>query len=227
MNPMTAISAIVPLAADDDAWRALLPQLAAADEVIVAAAAPPPPDWKTAAPPRAQWLQTAKSGRAAQMNAAAVAARGEFLWFVHADSRLSVTTTAAVGTVTRLRAAVAARPDALHYFDLRFYDGGARMRLNEWGVRLRCRVFGNPFGDQALCLARERFFALGGYDETAPYGEDHLLVLAAGRRQVPIRRIAAPVGTSARRYIKHGWWRTIRLYQKLWLAQWRQARRAI
>ena len=209
-----AVSVVIPLAAEEQSWRQLLPQLPDDWEILLAAVVPPPSDWQETTLRR--WLQCPHPGRGAQMNAAAKTAKAELLWFVHADSRLSDNAAEALQT------SVAAAPRALHYFDLRFYDGGWRMRINEIGVRLRCLLFGNPFGDQALALRRDIFITLGGYPESEPAGEDHLFVLLAAREGIPPRRTGAIVGTSARTYTTRGWWRTVREYQSIWWRQWRR-----
>ena len=224
---MPALSVIIPLAPRETCWRRLLPLLALAreDEIIIAAHEPAPEDWESSTRETAAQIKNIRwqhepaadgNGRARLMNAAADAAGNDFLWFVHADSR------PAGNAVQRLRQSLAATPTALHYLGLRFYDGGWKMRLNEIGVFLRCRLFANPFGDQALCLSRALFAALGRYDETAAYGEDHLLVLKARNNGTAIVAVGSTVATSARRYIKHGWWNTVCLYQKLWWRQWRR-----
>lgn len=214
------LSIIIPLAAEETLWQKLLPALAveAADEIIIAAHDAPPPDWpqwqqRSAAP--LHWLHCGDGSRAANMNAAAKRAQNAFLWFIHADSR------PAAGAIGKLRRSLAAAPGGVRYFHLRFYDGGWKMRLNELGARWRCRLFSNPFGDQALCLSKALFDKLQGYDETAAYGEDHLLVMRAHRSGAAVVPVAATVATSARRYIQHGWWRTVCLYQRLWWRQWR------
>ncbi len=163
-------------------------------------------------------LQSAPSGaevilarggtRAASMNRAALAARGAHLWFVHADTKVSTEAAA------KLASQLASGPAALRYFDLAF-DGGFAMRVTEFGVRVRSRVFGMPFGDQAFCLPATAFATLGGYDETAPYGEDHLLVWSARRQRLPVLPVGATVLTSARKYREHGWFRTTGKH--LWL----------
>lgn len=197
-------------------WKALLQQLPCGeeDEILLAAATPAPADWQER--PNLRWLHCPHRGRAAQMNHAAATAGKPFLWFVHADSR------PAANAVAQLRRSLHQAPQAVHYFALRFYDGNWKMKLNEIGVAWRCRLFANPFGDQALCMAKRVFDDLHGFDETAPYGEDHLLVLRARRAKVRLVAVPAVVGTSARRYVQHGWWRTVCLYQKLWWRQWRQ-----
>ena len=209
-----AVSVVIPLAAEEESWRQVLPQLPDDWEVLLAAAVPPPSDWQETTFRR--WLHCSRPGRGAQMNAAAEEATAELLWFVHADSRLSD------NAVEALQKSVSAAPRAVHYFDLRFYDGGWRMRINEIGVRLRCLLFGNPFGDQALAVRRDIFMTLGGYPESAAAGEDHLFVLHAAREGIRPRRTGAIVSTSARTYMMRGWWRTMREYQAIWWRQWRQ-----
>lgn len=210
---MPNISIIVPLAAGDDSWRDLLPLLPEDWELLMASCDLPPGDWKDG--PQRKWLRCARAGRGAQMNAAAGEAAGEFLWFVHADSR------PAAGAAAALEDAVRRQPHAVHYFDLRFYDGGPKMRVNEWGAFARCALFGNPFGDQALCVSRSVFAKAGGYPESSGPGEDHLFVLRAARMGARARRVRASMLTSARSYAQGGWWRTVVFYQKTWWRQWR------
>ena len=208
------ICVIIPLAADEQEWQTLLPALHAAAQIILASNQPRPA--RVALPANCRWLHCHASGRAQQMNAAAAQAQQPFLWFLHADSRLPATAFALLENAT------AAQPDALHYFNLRFYNGGWKMRINEWGVRLRCAWFGNPFGDQGFCLSRKNYERVGGFCERATYGEDHLFALAAQRRGVRLHRLPAAIATSARRYTARGWWRTVLLFQYLWIKQWWQ-----
>lgn len=138
--------------------------------------------------------------RATSMNQAAAIAKGQHLWFVHADTVLGTRAIAALET--RL-----SQNDAMFYFDLRF-DGGALMWLTEMGVFIRSRLLQLPFGDQALCLSRNNFWALGGYDEHALRGEDHLLVRKAHRTGLAVQSVSVSILTSARKYRREGWFRT-------------------
>lgn len=212
------LSVIVPLSPDELAWPALIEQLAslpAASEVILACT-----DSHHIERPRS-WpanlgfstIRTA-AGRARQQNAAARCAHGEWLWFLHADSRLQAS------TLTALHRFLKTGPDKLGYFDLEFANDGPRLaRLNAWGANLRSRWMGMPFGDQGLLLPAARFHALGGFDEQARYGEDHLLVWAARHAGLEMQRIAAPIRTSARKYARNGWLRTTVRNWQLTLAQ--------
>lgn len=166
----------------------------------------------------------APAGRARQLNAGAAAAQGEFLWFLHADTRLPPR------TLPALERSLVADPDAFWFFRLRFADDGPRaVRWNERGARLRSEGLGLPFGDQAFALSRALFDRLGGYDETAAYGEDHLLVWAARHRGVRLRCTGRPVITSARKYAERGWLRVTARHLGLTIrqavAQWSRRRR--
>ena len=207
------LSVIVPLAPGEAAWRELIDQLGALpahSEVIVVHADKqntPADDWPAALSLR---HYVSQCGRAQQQNLGARAARGRWLWFVHADSRLQP------DTLPALERFLARPDDALGYFDLTFRHDGPRLAaLNAWGANLRSHWLQLPFGDQGLLLPAARFAALGGFDETARCGEDHLLVWSARHVGLPIVGIGASLQTSARKYARHGWLRTT--LQHWWL----------
>jgi rSAM/selenodomain-associated transferase 2 len=194
------ISVIIPVFRDADA---LARTLAATDfdgaEVIVAAAEG---DGSLAGLRASRvdllWV-TAPRGRARQMNAGAEAARGDWLLFLHADTRLTPGWRAAVD-----RAHADTRVN-LGCFRFALDSSSPAARLIEIGVRLRVRVFGLPYGDQALFVRREAFAELGGYSDL-PIMEDVDLV---GRLRATGRLYAASeeAVTSARRWEEDGWLR--------------------
>jgi hypothetical protein len=217
------LSIIVPLRPGETSWTALvrdLAQLPVGTELIFTGPRPPETslpaaEWNaTGVGRRLAWVRS-PLGRASQLNAGARAATGRFLWFLHADSRL------AADSYDALEHSLAEAPDALHYFDLAFLgDGPELMRLTTAGTWFRSRVLGMPFGDQGFCLAREVFWRAGGFDERAPYGEDHLLVWQAARVGIPLRGVGARLLTSARKYREAGWAKTT--LRHIWLT-YRQA----
>lgn len=226
---MTSLSVIVPLAPGEAEWPGLLQQLAALPdgcEVIVVCAddepRPAPASWP--AHLRCRQLRS-EPGRARQQNLGAGVARGEWLWFLHADSRLRP------GTLHELQRFIAQDSAALGWFTLAFRGDGPRWTaLNALGANWRARWLGLPFGDQGLLLPRHSFEALRGFDEHARYGEDHLLVWAARQAGLPLRHIPAVLETSARKYARHGWLSTTLRHWRLTAAQawpaWRAMRRA-
>ena len=222
------LSVIVPVAADETTWHALLNQLAsglpAGCEVItVHAETRPATDFAWTAQCELRQLAS-PSGRARQQNLGAHAARGQWLWFLHADSQLEPATLPALWRFLQRS------DDALGYFDLCFnHDGPAAAGLNAWGANRRSHWLKMPFGDQGLLMPARRFASLGGFDESARYGEDHLLVWTARRSGVPILPVGATLQTSARKYARHGWLRTTVKHLRLTLIQawpqWRQWQR--
>lgn len=222
------LSVIVPLAPGETEAGKLLNQLTAlptGSEVIVVHAenrpASRPPNWPATLAYREC---THLAGRARQLNLGAQLARGRWLWFLHADSRLLES------TLPALQRFIARPEEALGWFDLRFRSDGPRLVvLNAVGANLRAHWLGIPFGDQGLVLPRSRFETIGGFDENVPYGEDHLLVWAARRAGLPVRPVGAPLQTSARKYTRHGWLTTTVKHWRLTADQawpeWRRNRR--
>ncbi len=224
MRPSSSavLSIVIPVGPGDSAWVDLLPLLLpacpAGSEVLLSAAEPRPASFDEREASEAgcalRWLHGTR-GRGAQLNRGARAATGEFVWFLHADSRPGA------DAITTLLRRLSEDRDALWYFDLRFLDDGPRLvKLNELGAMLRSRLFRLPFGDQGFALARQRFERLGGFSETAAYGEDHLFVWACRHAGVPVRPVGLPLLTSARKYSREGWLTTTIRHLRL---TWKQA----
>ncbi len=134
-------------------------------------------------------------GRARQLNAGLAAVEGEAVLFLHADTRLPE---GWIGAVTRALADPSVAGGA---FRLRFEtgEGGSfALHLLEWGARLRVRLMGLPYGDQALFARRSLLDALGGVPD-APIMED-LDLAREIRRHGRLAVLSLEVTTSARRY---------------------------
>jgi len=156
---------------------------------------------------------TSDPGRANCLNSGALNSSGDYLWFLHADSRLNKM------NISSLLDSISRYPEALLYFDLAFYNASILMKLNEWGALFRCRILDTPFGDQGLCISKNIFNSLGGFPENAPYGEDHLFVRNARREHIPIKPVNTSLYTSSRKYVENGWLKTTLLHLCLWQKQ--------
>jgi hypothetical protein len=216
------LAIVIPVGPGDTAWRQLLPQLADwpvrelllvfADGQLPDAPGPHTLDPRTL-DPRTRAV-SAPRGRASQQNRGAALSSARWLWFLHADSRLSP---AALGAIAKH---VQGDERALGYFDLRFLDDGpALMALNSIGAWLRSRCLHLPFGDQGFVLSRALFDELGGFDHALSSGEDHDLVWRARAAGAAIRPIRAALHTSARKYAQLGWWRTTLLHLRTTASQ--------
>ena len=151
----------------------------------------------------------ATRGRASQMNAGAGAARGELLWFLHADTR--VPPQAAGALVSAIEAGA-----LWGRFDVRLSGKQRLLRIVERSMNWRSCLTGIATGDQGIFVTRGAFQQVGRYPEI-PLMEDIALSKA-------LRRIARPacVGvrlvTSSRRWEEKGVLRTVVLMWRLRLA---------
>lgn len=193
-------SVVIPVWRDADALEQTLRALPPHPDLEVIAACVPGDEEEyvrtRATRPDVRWV-TAPRGRGAQMNAGASAARGAWLVFLHADSRLPPDW----ADVIRRGGA---RPEVVGgSFRLALDSRDWRARAIEWGVRARVAVFGLPYGDQAVFVRRAVFEAIGGFRDW-PLMEDVDLVRrlkAAGQ----LCHASSVVITSARRWERDGW----------------------
>ncbi|MDT8407770.1 MAG: glycosyltransferase [Methylococcales bacterium] len=199
---MTAqVSLIVPVGPGDGAFAGVLADSDGAEDVLLErllVGCQPVPD-NLALPSDVRWLQGAQ-GRAVQLNHGASAALGEWLWFVHADSRFSTR------ALLELERFCQNGPGRLGYFGLRFAEDGPNlMWLNAWAANLRSRWPGLPFGDQGLLLHRDDFRRVGGFRADFGRGEDLEWVVRGKALGLRLTELDAAIITSARRYQQHGW----------------------
>jgi len=140
--------------------------------------------------------------RARQLNAGAEAVRGEWLLFLHADSRLPPPAQRAL--IAALRSEVGLEAAVFRFA----IDLPTRWkRFIEVGQALRQRLYRLPYGDQGLLVRRDLFRAVGGYADI-PIMEDVDMIRRLERRGVMIRTLPAPLVTSGRRYRARGVLRT-------------------
>jgi rSAM/selenodomain-associated transferase 2 len=192
------VSVVIPVLGDREAAGQLVGQLRVDPRVEVIISSPDPgleslehgrPDLRVVRTP---------TGRAVQMNAGARIARGDWLLFLHADSRVpdgwlhGLEKADAVGTVGG-------------WFRLALDDPSWQARLIERGVALRVKLFRLPYGDQGVFVRRRTFEAMGGYRDM-PLMEDVDFVRRLTRAG-EVAEIPLPIATSARRWKRDGWFR--------------------
>lgn len=144
-------------------------------------------------------------GRGAQMNAGSAAASGDILLFLHADTILEH------GWAKELGSALDDQSVVGGAFSFSIDNPSAKYRLVEAWVRMRCRIFSLPYGDQAIFIRKSVFQTLGGYKEI-PLMEDVDII----RRMKKLGRIAVlrkKAVTSGRRWVSKGLFRTAAINQ--------------
>jgi rSAM/selenodomain-associated transferase 2 len=150
-------------------------------------------------------LETAR-GRAAQMNAGVAACPADVLLFLHADTALPDDADRLVQRATR-------GAFAWGRFDVRIDSERTALRVVGAMMNLRSRCTGIATGDQALFVRHELFRRVGGFPDL-PLMEDIALCRLLKRHGRPAC-LDARVTTSARRWERHGVWRTIVLMWRL------------
>ena len=137
-------------------------------------------------------------GRGQQLAAGAAAAAGDWLLFLHADTRPESGWWDTVVAFT----AHPSNNSTAGYFVFALDDYTKAARLLERIVRLRNSLFGLPYGDQGLLIHRSHYERLGGYRKV-PLMEDFDLVRRIGRRN--LRSLGVTAITSAEKYRRDGY----------------------
>lgn len=146
-------------------------------------------------------LLSAPAGRARQMNLGANQAIGRWLWFLHADSELSLRVLDSIREIT------ADSQPAWGRFDIRLLGSHRLLPLTSTLINLRSRFTGMATGDQGIFVHRKLFEQVGGFAEI-PLMED--LQLSRDLKQFSRPRcLRAIIGSSGRRWDREGYWRTI------------------
>ena len=152
----------------------------------------------------ARVISTTK-GRAAQMNAGAAIATGEFLVFLHAD------TVPPAGFPKTIKQMLNRPGTSAGAFTFRLDNQIGCSSLIEKLVHLRCKLFATPYGDQGIFLRRRLFNQIAGFPEW-PCLED-LGIVRRLRKRGKIRISPESALTSSRRWAIGGTVRTFLKHQ--------------
>lgn len=204
---MVKLGIVIPVLNDAEPLARLLGDLHsfAADAEIVVADGGSSDDSLAVAKEGAHRVCSAPRGRAAQMQAGADLVGGDWLWFLHADSRLQ-----------RMDAAeLAAALHAPGWGFCRVHLDGAlpALRVIESAMNARSSWTGIATGDQGIFVHRHLLHAIGGIPPQ-PLMEDVELCKRLRRLAHP-RRLRGPIETSARRWQRDGVARTVALMWSL------------
>jgi len=149
----------------------------------------------------AEIILSEEGSRAKSLNSGAAKATRDYLWFIHADSRITAE------NIQFLNKSLVKHPNALHYYKLKFAESGLSAWNASW-ANLRSSWFDLPYGDQALCISKQKFELIGTYPEDTPYGEDLLFVRLAKKQGTKLIEIPSFLVSSARKYKTKGWIKT-------------------
>ncbi len=143
-------------------------------------------------------LVMAPAGRGGQLAAGAKEANSDWLLFLHADTVLAPGWSAEVARFISQPANSSQAAAFRHALD----DDARAARRQEAIVAWRCRVFGLPYGDQGLLIARSFYDEIGGF-RPLPVMEDVDILRRIGPARIVMLETAAV--TSAARYRREGY----------------------
>ena len=148
------------------------------------------------AAPRCDRVLQTTPGRAHQMNAGARAARGNVLWFVHADATIPATATAEIARVLADQRVVGG------FFRIRVPRPNFIYRFTDFFAHYAGLLFGIRYGDHGFFCRREIFDRIGGFPDV-PLMEDADFFKQL-RRAGRIAVIPQPIIIDPRRYERIG-----------------------
>jgi len=146
-------------------------------------------------------------GRAQQMNAGGEAAHGDVLLFLYSDTRL------APGFAGRVRDALIQPAVSAGAFQFSINGRGFGLRIIEWLVNFRSRIFQMPYGDQGIFVTTDMFYSIGGFP-LQPIMEDFELMRRL-KKKGRIEIISPAATTSARRWKRLGILKTTLINQAI------------
>lgn len=148
-----------------------------------------------------------KKGRGVQMNEGAKIARGNVLWFVHSDSKVSQNALEAIKKAIEEGYIGGG-------FSLYFYDYDTRfMRFVSVTSNWRAKYLKLFFGDQGIFVRRDIFDELRGYKEIELMEDWDFSRRMAKKGRMKL--LKARIGTSARRFKQGGQLKTLLLMHKI------------
>jgi len=160
----------------------------------------------------ARFFKTGKRNRGLQLNYGAKKAKGEWLLFIHADSRLELNWSRKIVDILKRDSKF------IYYFQFKVNNKFFTYRFLELFVNLRCLLFKTPYGDQGLLISKKNFTKNGGY-KSIPLMEDFDFINRIDKKN--LRSLKTPIFTSSRKWdeVNFVWqslknWHLRRLIQK-------------
>ncbi len=143
----------------------------------------------------AKVIDLGKKNRGFQLQQGASKALGDWLLFLHADSRLPRNWAQKVKTIINSQNSNL----SAWFFNLKVQGLRPSLRLLEIAVSIRSQVLGKPYGDQGLLISKRLYKEIGGY-KPIHLMEDLDLILRLSTK-TKIKSLSTPIFTSGRRWL--------------------------
>ena len=140
----------------------------------------------------AKVYKSKERNRGLQLDMGAKYSKGEWLIFLHADSRLTH------DWFTKINSAINGEKNFIYFFKFKINDKKIIYRFLEIFVNFRSKYFKQPYGDQGLIIHRSIYLKNNGFRKI-PLMED-VDFLRRLKNQRDLKQINLPIFTSSRKW---------------------------
>ena len=139
-------------------------------------------------------IKNSKPNRGHQLKTGALKAKGDWLLFLHSDSRLEKK------WVSKLLKIMSKSSSLKHawYFDFKIKNNNIQFKILEIAVALRSYFFKSPYGDQGLLIHKKLYHSYGGYSSLSIM--EDLDFITRINKTTKLRRIGCILYTNDRKW---------------------------
>jgi len=147
----------------------------------------------------AKVYKSKERNRGLQLNMGAKKSKGDWLMFLHADTRLTV------DWFRKINSVLNGEKSNIYYFKFKINHTKILYRVLEILVNLRSQYFKQPYGDQGLIIHRDTYFKNNGY-RNIPLMEDVDFLRRLNNKK-DLKQLNLPIFISPRKWEKTNFFR--------------------